>query len=73
VSAFSDLGGPRSAREGAPLRYTAPMDLGESLLHALRDHDARQVLDISGDLAPPVFRVLEGWGVLPPDRKELIP
>jgi indolepyruvate decarboxylase len=43
----------------------APMNLGESLLHALRDHGARQIFGIPGDFALPFFRVVEASGLLP--------
>lgn len=41
------------------------MKLVESLLHALRDHGARQIFGIPGDFALPYFRVIEQTGILP--------
>ncbi|MBI3150006.1 MAG: indolepyruvate/phenylpyruvate decarboxylase [Betaproteobacteria bacterium] len=41
------------------------MKLGEVLLHALKDHGAREVFGIPGDFALPFFKVLEESGILP--------
>jgi len=41
------------------------MNLVESLLHALKDHGARQIFGIPGDFALPYFRVIEQSGILP--------
>ena len=41
------------------------MNVGESLLHALRDHGARQVFGIPGDFVLPFFKVIEESAVLP--------
>lgn len=41
------------------------MNLTESLLHALKDHGARQIFGIPGDFALPYFRVIEESGILP--------
>lgn len=41
------------------------MNLTESLLHALKDHGARQVFGIPGDFALPYFRIIEQSGILP--------
>jgi hypothetical protein len=57
--------------EGPPVRYTAPMVFGGSSLHALRDHGARLVFGIPGDVALLYLRVVEDSGFLPPGKKEL--
>ena len=36
------------------------MNLVESLLHALKDHGARQIFGIPGDFALPYFRIING-------------
>ena len=41
------------------------MNLVESLLHALKDHGARQIFGIPGDFALPYFRVIEQSKILP--------
>ncbi|MFO1283179.1 MAG: indolepyruvate/phenylpyruvate decarboxylase [Burkholderiales bacterium] len=41
------------------------MTLVESLLHALRDHGAREIFGIPGDFALPYFRVIESSRILP--------
>ena len=41
------------------------MILGETLLHALKDHGAREVFGIPGDFALPFFKVMEESGILP--------
>ena len=41
------------------------MNLVESLLHALKDHGARQVFGIPGDFALPFFRIIEQSKILP--------
>ncbi len=41
------------------------MNLTESLLHALKDHGARQIFGIPGDFALPYFRIIEESGILP--------
>ena len=41
------------------------MNLTESLLHALKDHGARQIFGIPGDFALPYFRVIEQSKILP--------
>lgn len=41
------------------------MNLAESLLHALRDHGAREIFGIPGDFALPYFKVIEESGILP--------
>ena len=41
------------------------MTLGETLLHALKDHGAREVFGIPGDFALPFFKVMEESGILP--------
>jgi len=41
------------------------MILGETLLHALKDHGAREVFGIPGDFALPFFKVMEQSGTLP--------
>jgi len=41
------------------------MNLTESLLHALKDHGARQIFGIPGDFALPFFRIIEASGILP--------
>ena len=41
------------------------MNLVESLLHALKDHGARQIFGIPGDFALPYFRVIEQSQILP--------
>ena len=41
------------------------MNLVESLLHALKDHGARQIFGIPGDFALPYFRIIEQTGILP--------
>ena len=41
------------------------MNLVESLLHALKDHGARQIFGIPGDFALPYFRVIEQSRILP--------
>ncbi len=43
----------------------ATMNLVESLLHALKDHGARQIFGIPGDFALPYFRIIEESKVLP--------
>jgi indolepyruvate decarboxylase len=40
----------------------ACMNLTESLLHALKDHGARQIFGIPGDFALPYFRIIEESG-----------
>jgi len=41
------------------------MNLTESLLHALKDHGARQIFGIPGDFALPFFRIIEQSKILP--------
>ena len=41
------------------------MNLVESLLHALKDHGARQIFGIPGDFALPYFRIIEQSNILP--------
>jgi indolepyruvate decarboxylase len=41
------------------------MNLVESLLHALKDHGARQIFGIPGDFALPYFRIIEESQILP--------
>lgn len=41
------------------------MNISESLLHALKDHGAREVFGIPGDFALPFFRVVEESQILP--------
>lgn len=41
------------------------MNLAESLLHALKDHGAREIFGIPGDFALPFFKVVEQSGILP--------
>ena len=41
------------------------MNLSESLLHALREHGARQIFGIPGDFALPFFRIIEQSKILP--------
>ncbi len=41
------------------------MNLVESLLHALKDHGARQIFGIPGDFALPFFRIIEQSQILP--------
>ena len=41
------------------------MNLIESLLHALKDHGARQIFGIPGDFALPYFRIIEQSQILP--------
>jgi indolepyruvate decarboxylase len=41
------------------------MRLAESLLHALRDHGAREIFGIPGDFALPFFKVIEEAAILP--------
>jgi len=41
------------------------MNLIESLLHALKDHGARQIFGIPGDFALPYFRIIEESQILP--------
>jgi indolepyruvate decarboxylase len=41
------------------------MNLVESLLHALKDHGARQIFGIPGDFALPYFRIIEESKILP--------
>ncbi len=41
------------------------MNLVESLLHALKDHGARQIFGIPGDFALPYFRIIEESRILP--------
>lgn len=41
------------------------MNLTESLLHALKNHGARQIFGIPGDFALPYFRIIEESGILP--------
>jgi len=41
------------------------MNIGEALLHALKDHGAREVFGIPGDFALPFFKVLEESAILP--------
>lgn len=41
------------------------MNISESLLHALRDHGAREIFGIPGDFALPFFKVIEESGILP--------
>jgi indolepyruvate decarboxylase len=43
----------------------ACMNLIESLLHALKDHGARQIFGIPGDFALPYFRIIEESKILP--------
>ena len=43
----------------------AAMNLVESLLHALKDHGARQIFGIPGDFALPYFRIIEQSQILP--------
>ncbi|MDP2823436.1 MAG: indolepyruvate/phenylpyruvate decarboxylase [Sulfuritalea sp.] len=41
------------------------MNLVESLLHALKEHGARQIFGIPGDFALPYFRIIEQSKILP--------
>jgi indolepyruvate decarboxylase len=41
------------------------MNIAESLLHALRQHGAREIFGIPGDFALPFFNVVERSGILP--------
>ncbi|MCK9983672.1 MAG: indolepyruvate decarboxylase [Azoarcus sp.] len=41
------------------------MNLVESLLHALKDHGAREIFGIPGDFALPYFRIIEESEILP--------
>ena len=41
------------------------MNLVESLLHALKEHGARQIFGIPGDFALPYFRIIEQSQILP--------
>ena len=41
------------------------LNLAEALLHALKDHGAREIFGIPGDFALAFFRVVEESGVLP--------
>ena len=41
------------------------MNLAESLLHALKDHGAREIFGIPGDFALPFFKAVEQTGILP--------
>ncbi len=41
------------------------MNLAESLLHALKDHGARELFGIPGDFALPFFKVVEQTKILP--------
>jgi indolepyruvate decarboxylase len=41
------------------------MNLAQSLLHALRDHGAREIFGIPGDFALPLFGVIEESKILP--------
>ncbi len=41
------------------------MQLGETLLHALKAHGAREIFGIPGDFALPFFKVIEESGILP--------
>jgi indolepyruvate decarboxylase len=43
----------------------ATMNLAESLLHALKDHGARQIFGIPGDFVLPFFKVVEESAILP--------
>lgn len=49
----------------ARTRRTANLTLAESLLHALKDHGAREIFGIPGDFALPFFKVIEASGILP--------
>ena len=48
-----------------PFTGHAAMNLVESLLHALKDHGARQIFGIPGDFALPYFRIIEESRILP--------
>jgi indolepyruvate decarboxylase len=48
-----------------PFAGHAAMNLVESLLHALKDHGARQIFGIPGDFALPYFRIIEQSQILP--------
>jgi hypothetical protein len=41
------------------------MNVAEALIHALRDHGAREIFGIPGDFALPYFKVFEESLVLP--------
>ena len=41
------------------------MNLAQSLLHALKDHGARQIFGIPGDFVLPFFKVIEESAILP--------
>ena len=41
------------------------MNLAEALLHALKDHGARQIFGIPGDFVLPFFKVAEESAILP--------
>lgn len=41
------------------------MNLTEALLHALKEHGARQIFGIPGDFALPFFRIIEQSKILP--------
>ena len=47
------------------IRWNPRMNLVESLLHALKDHGARQIFGIPGDFALPYFRIIEQSQILP--------
>jgi len=42
----------------APTLNHFPMNLTESLLHALKAHGAKQIFGIPGDFALPYFRII---------------
>ncbi len=48
-----------------PFAGHTAMNLVESLLHALKDHGARQIFGIPGDFALPYFRIIEESQILP--------
>ena len=49
----------------AALNKAFPMNLTESLLHALKAHGAKQIFGIPGDFALPYFRIIEQSAILP--------
>jgi indolepyruvate decarboxylase len=49
----------------AAISTGCPVNLTESLLHALKAHGARQIFGIPGDFALPYFRVIEESRILP--------
>jgi indolepyruvate decarboxylase len=52
---------PRKRRIGAPARPT----LATALLHALKDHGAREIFGIPGDFVLPLYKAIEESRILP--------